>query len=92
MSKQPQSKMKQVKITYISKWSDGTSYDTNCDMCQRKGGLYNMLMLPTVLVKLEHEQYTREVNLCHSCITRGVKSGELQETNEMPPGCPFSMG
>lgn len=87
-----------VKVTFLQPgWTSGMEYSENCGMCQERGvygGLGRMIPIPTTQVRLNiaGTDETREVFLCHACITAGLKSGELQAENEMPPGCPFSMG
>lgn len=90
-----------VKLEYIGKtWTHGENYSVNCEMCQpRNAGLYRMLPLPTIKVKVSYDEkdqyggtahYDAECWLCKGCIDRGVANGELDIVNPEPAGCPFA--
>ena len=84
-----------VTVTFLTnKWTDGIAYEENCAMCQGKGGLSNMIPIPTTKVKLEipSTKESREAFLCHACLTSGEKRGEVIFATPLPPNCPFSMG
>ena len=84
--------MKSIKLTYLdSEWTTGTDYNTNCEMCQQKAGLANMIPVPTTRVKLEYGQDSSTRYLCKSCLDKGVASGQLTPQNQQPANCPFAM-